>query len=147
MPVATRALRTALAFVAAATCFPAVAAAADRPFAPEDIFALAYASDPIVGPAGKQVYYLRHTMDALKDRRRANLWTVAADGSAHRPLTTGPRSLSSPVLAPGGRALLEVGPDQAGPVAALLTAAGLAPTAVHRDLDGRERVVEGRSRA
>jgi len=66
---------------------------------------------PIVGPAGERIYYLRHTMDALKDRRRANLWTIGADGSGHRPLTTGPRSLSSPALAPDGTAARPIVPS------------------------------------
>jgi len=114
MPVATRALCTAFAFLAAATCLPAAGTAAGKPFAPEDIFGLAYATDPIVGPAGERIYYLRHTMDALKDRRRANLWTVAADGTGHRPLTTGPRSLSSPALGPGGRRIAYIDRDDVG---------------------------------
>jgi release factor glutamine methyltransferase len=46
------------------------------------------------------------------------------------------------VLAPGGRVLVEVGPTQAEAVAALFAAAGLARVTVHRDLDGRDRVVE-----
>jgi release factor glutamine methyltransferase len=48
------------------------------------------------------------------------------------------------LLAPGGRALLEVGPTQAGAVAALLTAAGLGAIRVHDDFDGRGRTVETR---
>ena len=48
------------------------------------------------------------------------------------------------LLAPGGRALLEVGPTQAGAVAALLTAAGLGGIRVHDDFDGRGRTVETR---
>lgn len=68
----------------------------------------------------------------------------AGDGlAAYRAIAAGLPG----ALAPGGRALLEVGPGQAGPVAALLRAAGAARIAVHRDLDGRERVVEGGSDA
>jgi release factor glutamine methyltransferase len=47
-------------------------------------------------------------------------------------------------LAPGGRLLCEIGDDQAEPALALLTAAGLDAVAVHPDLVGRDRVVEGR---
>jgi len=47
-----------------------------------------------------------------------------------------------PYLAPGGRVLLETGPTQAGAVSRLFQAAGLQAVAVHRDMDGRERVVE-----
>ena len=46
------------------------------------------------------------------------------------------------VLAPGGRALLEIGAGQGAAVAALLAEAGFARVAVHPDLDGRDRVVE-----
>ena len=49
---------------------------------------------------------------------------------------------SPAVLAPGGRALLEIGAGQGAAVAALLRAAGFARVAVHPDLDGRDRVVE-----
>lgn len=45
-------------------------------------------------------------------------------------------------LAPGGRALFEIGPTQAWAVATLLDAAGFPGARVHRDLDGRDRVVE-----
>jgi release factor glutamine methyltransferase len=46
------------------------------------------------------------------------------------------------LLAPGGRVLLEIGPTQAQSVSTLLSAAGFARIAIHRDLDGRDRVVE-----
>jgi release factor glutamine methyltransferase len=46
-------------------------------------------------------------------------------------------------LAPGGRLLCEIGEDQAEAAIALLAAAGLADLAVHPDLVGRDRVVEG----
>jgi release factor glutamine methyltransferase len=46
-------------------------------------------------------------------------------------------------LAPGGWLLCEIGEDQAEAAAALLTAAGLTGVAVHQDLVGRDRIVEG----
>jgi release factor glutamine methyltransferase len=49
-------------------------------------------------------------------------------------------------LAPGGRLLCEIGEDQAEAAVALLAAAGLADLAVHPDLVGRDRVVEGTRR-
>jgi release factor glutamine methyltransferase len=48
-------------------------------------------------------------------------------------------------LAPGGRAAFEVGGEQAGLVAAWLSAAGLRDVEVRRDLAGRQRIVVGRS--
>lgn len=50
------------------------------------------------------------------------------------------------VLAPGGRAFLEIGAGQGDAVAAILRRAGLARVAVHPDLDGRDRVVEAAAR-
>ena len=46
-------------------------------------------------------------------------------------------------LAPGGRLYAEIGEDQAEAAAALLAEAGLAEVAVHQDLVGRDRIVEG----
>ena len=45
------------------------------------------------------------------------------------------------VLAPGGRALFEIGPSQAAAVVGLLARRGFAGRPVHPDLDGRDRVV------
>ena len=46
-------------------------------------------------------------------------------------------------LAPGGALYGEIGEDQAETAAALLTAAGLAEVAIHQDLVGRDRIVQG----
>ena len=46
-------------------------------------------------------------------------------------------------LAPGGWLYCEIGEDQAEEAAAILTGAGLAEVAVHQDLVGRDRIVEG----
>jgi release factor glutamine methyltransferase len=50
-------------------------------------------------------------------------------------------------LAPSGRILLEIGPTQALDVCNLFLAAGFEIIALHPDLDGRDRVVELRSKA
>jgi release factor glutamine methyltransferase len=73
------------------------------------------------------------------------------DWEPRHALTAGPTGLEAyerlaprlpGVLAPGGRALLEVGAGQGEAVAAVLRAAGFAQVVVHLDLDGRTRVVE-----
>jgi release factor glutamine methyltransferase len=46
-------------------------------------------------------------------------------------------------LAPGGRLLCEIGEDQAEAAVALFAAAGLVDVAVHPDLAGRDRIIEG----
>lgn len=48
----------------------------------------------------------------------------------------------APFLASGGRMLLEIGPSQAEAVTGLFTARGLVLEQVHKDMDGRDRVVE-----
>lgn len=47
----------------------------------------------------------------------------------------------------GGRALLEIGPTQAGPAALIFGAFGWADPLVHKDLDGRDRCLEYRRKA
>lgn len=63
---------------------------------------------------------------------------AGVDGlAAYRAITSGVPAL----LAPAGRLLLEIGPGQAGPVAALCRSAGLPALSLREDLDGRARVV------
>ncbi len=65
---------------------------------------------------------------------------AGVDGlEAHRRLAAG----AGAHLRPGGALLLEVGAGQAQDVKALLASAGFRTLAVHRDLGGVERVVEG----
>lgn len=68
--------------------------------------------------------------------------TDEADGlSAYRRITAGARDH----LRPGGRLLVEIGPTQGGAVAKLFLDAGLENVEVHKDMDGRDRVVSGRA--
>ncbi|MEM7010094.1 MAG: hypothetical protein AAF585_01315 [Verrucomicrobiota bacterium] len=67
-----------------------------------------YASDPQVSPDGKQVVYVRNSMDKQKDRKRSSLWIAAFDISSHRPVTDGRENASSPRWSPSGDRLLYV---------------------------------------
>ena len=71
-----------------------------------DVFQLEYAADPQISPDGERVVYVRSFMDIMADRRRSNLWIVNADGSSHRPLTTGSENHHSPRWSPDGDRLL-----------------------------------------
>ncbi len=74
------------------------------------------------------------------------------DWEPRHALTPGPTGLEAyaaiadglrGLLVPGGgRGLFEIGPTQAEAVSALFAARGFGIAAVHRDLDGRDRVVE-----
>ena len=48
------------------------------------------------------------------------------------------------VLRPQGRLMMEIGEEQAGPLASLLAAAGFTDIEARRDLVGRERYITGR---
>ncbi len=56
---------------------------------PRDVFDLEWADSPAVSPDGRQIIYQRNHFDIMKDRRRSHLWLLSADGSSHRPLTSG----------------------------------------------------------
>ena len=86
----------------------------------------------------------------------AVLPTLPAEVSRHEPraaLDGGPDGLAvirrivagaPPVLKPGGWLLMELGEDQAGPVASLMAAEGFAGIRARRDLNGIERYIGGR---
>lgn len=77
-----------------------------RPLELMDVFELEYAVDPRIAPDGSRVVYSRTFYDVMTDRRRSNLWMVDADGSNHRPLTSGTGSVSSPRWSPTGDRLV-----------------------------------------
>src|SRR5712692_9465356 len=95
--------RTALG-VAAALVFPGILPAQDSShnLSAMDEFQLQIAADPQIAPDGKKIVYVRGFADPMTDKRYANLWIINADGSDHRPLTTGNRSDSSPRWSPDG---------------------------------------------
>jgi acylaminoacyl-peptidase len=98
-------LRAALAAAAALLFgFPAILPAQDssRKLTAMDEFQLQLATDPQISPDGKKIVYVRRFADPMTDKRYADLWIVNADGSDHRPLTTGNRSDTSPRWSPDG---------------------------------------------
>ncbi|MEM7352228.1 MAG: DPP IV N-terminal domain-containing protein, partial [Acidobacteriota bacterium] len=80
----------------------------------QDVFDLEWASDPQIAPDGESVVYVRNFMDIMSDRRRSNLWLAAADGSDHRPLTSGLANHSSPRWSPDGKRLLYTASGEGG---------------------------------
>jgi dipeptidyl aminopeptidase/acylaminoacyl peptidase len=109
--------RALAAFALALALASGAAAAADAPrvLQPMDVFALEYASDPQISPDGSRVVYVRSFMDVMKDRRRSNLWSVGADGTKHRPLTSGNRNDVSPRWSPSGDRIAWVSSDGGTP--------------------------------
>src|SRR5579859_6773848 len=84
--------------------FPAILPAQDsaHKLTAMDEFQLQIAADPQISPDGKKIVYVRRFADPMTDKRYSNLWIINADGSDHRPLTTGNRSDASPRWSPDG---------------------------------------------
>src|SRR6266446_5969743 len=98
-------LRAALGMAAVSLfAFPTPIPAQDtsRKIAAMDEFQLQLATDPQISPDGKKIVYVRRFADPMTDKRYSNLWIINADGSDHRPLTTGNRSDPPPRWSPDG---------------------------------------------
>jgi Tol biopolymer transport system component len=79
-----------------------------RPLQVMDVFELEHASDPQISPDGLRVVYVRNSMDLLKDRPRSDVWVINSDGSEHRPLASGPLSVSHPRWSPDGTRVIYI---------------------------------------
>ena len=70
-----------------------------------DAFNLELPTDPQISPDGKHIVYVRAAADIMTDKRFSNLWIVTADGTGHRPLTSGKHGIGSPRWSPDGTRL------------------------------------------
>ncbi len=87
----------------AALLIPATALSGESlPFQRTDVFELEWVSDPQISPDGKQVVYVRNSMDVMSDSRTGRLWLVNIDGSGNAPLTGRDIGESNPAWSPGG---------------------------------------------
>jgi acylaminoacyl-peptidase len=77
-------------------------AAGRVPLKPADVFEYETASSPEIAPDGRRIVYVRHFADVMDDKRYSNLWIVNADGTDHRPLTSGKFSDNGPKWSPDG---------------------------------------------
>jgi len=102
---------TAMVWTAAAVA----AAESDRVLQLGDVFALEYASDPQISPAGDRIVYVRNSMDIMTDARRSSLWIVDSDGTHHRALSTGRTDDTSPRWSPDGGRLVYVSAGDGSP--------------------------------
>src|SRR5580765_777739 len=77
-----------------------------RPVTAEDYFAFEALGDPHFSPDGSTIAYVVTTVDQKQNRRRSEIWTVAADGSREPLLlTTSPQSSNSPRWSPDGKSI------------------------------------------
>ena len=131
MPAILRRRSTAAALIAAfLLAFPQLAGAAKRPVTETDLFKFVWTADPRISPDGKQVVYVRVTVNEKKDGYDTALWTVPTDGSEPpRPFTSGPAD-SAPRWSPDGtrlafvRAVKKDGKDQPAQIYLLSTKGG-----------------------
>src|SRR4051794_3916716 len=93
----------AVLFALLALAVPRTLPAADkRPIAETDLFKFVWTADPRISPDGRQVVYVRVTVNEKKDGYDTALWIVPADGSSPaRPFTSGPHD-SEPRWSPDG---------------------------------------------
>jgi len=72
------------------------------------VFDMEYASDPQISPNGKQIAYVRHSMDKMTDKDKGQVWLINIDDGMHIPLIDGSASSHSPRWSPDGKSLLFV---------------------------------------
>jgi len=65
-----------------------------------DEFQLQTAVDPQISLDGKKIVYVRRFADPMTDKRYSNLWVLNADGTDHRPISSGNHSYTSPRWSP-----------------------------------------------
>ncbi|HET7746657.1 MAG TPA: S9 family peptidase [Vicinamibacteria bacterium] len=97
-----------LAVLAAAVLAPSPSptpAAARRPITETDLYRFVWVADPQISPDGREVAFVRVTVNKKKDGYDTALWIAPTDGSsAPRAFTAGPRD-SGPVWSPDGKRL------------------------------------------
>lgn len=71
-----------------------------RIFRDADVFELEHAGDPQASHHGKQVAYVRTTMDIMTDKARKNIWLLDVSSGDHRPLLSGRDNYDTPVWSP-----------------------------------------------
>lgn len=89
--------------VAAAASLPGHAQSG-RAMTMDDLIGTVRVGDPQLSPDGRTVAFVRTTTDLKSGKRNADIWSVAADGSAPpRELIAGEKGESSPRFSPDGR--------------------------------------------
>jgi len=94
-----------LVFLACASALAHAQSSEPAAFQPMDVFQLQWADNPQISPDGKTIVYERSWFDVMKDRKRANLWIIGADGSGNRALTSGAANDGGTAWSPDGKRL------------------------------------------
>jgi len=79
------------------------------------VFDMEYATDPQISPDGKQIAYVRHSMDRMNDKDKGQIWLINVDEGLHLPLIDGGGDSHSPRWSPDGKSLIFVTASQGKP--------------------------------
>lgn len=79
-----------------------------KPFTAKRVFDVEYATDPQISPDGKNIAYVRHSMDRMNDRDKGQIWLINTEDGTHLPLVDGGASSHSPRWSPDGKSLVFV---------------------------------------
>lgn len=109
-----RALSAALFFIAVLSASIPSQAAAGRLITFEDLRRVVTVRSPRISPDGKQIVYVRSTIDWNADRNRSELVLVNVDGSSSRVLTHGRNGVDDPQWSPDGNALAFLASPETG---------------------------------
>ncbi|HEV2262312.1 MAG TPA: S9 family peptidase [Candidatus Rubrimentiphilum sp.] len=108
------AFSAALFFVAILSASIPSQAAAGRLITFEDLRRVVTVRSPRISPDGKQIVYVRSTIDWNADRNRSELVLVKVDGSSSRVLTHGRNGVDNPQWAPDGSAIALLASPETG---------------------------------
>lgn len=95
----------------AASSKPALGSQMSRPnrtFTGNDLFDLAYATDPQISPDGKTIAYVRRQNDIMADRALNSIWIIDVQTGEQRPFAGSKGSAFSPRWSPDGSRLAYV---------------------------------------
>ena len=91
-------------------------AANGRAMSIDDLLAAIRISDPQLSPDGRTVAFVRTTTDLKSGKRNADIWRVAADGSAEaKELIGSERTENTPRFSPDGRRIAFIATTDDGP--------------------------------
>ncbi len=96
-------MRILLYFIAVTYLFSGTIAAQSDFFNYTDVYDLQFATNASISPDGITIIYNRVQYDIMTDKRYSNLWSIATDGSNHKPLSSGKNNYSQVIWSPDGR--------------------------------------------